>query len=130
MSDRKTQVPTQTPTYRTLSYEEVNELLKGEGYKYIAGWSEFEAYAKFYCRQADGELECVKIWRNGRTGGRGGAVFRGTVEEVYCWIPWDTKGTIAPVRVKEALKTTLGVEVDTKKVEESYRSMINKVLGV
>jgi len=96
----------------------------------LVGRSEFEALTNYYCRQIDSnELECVKIWWNGRTYQGGGAVFRGTVEEVYCWIPWDMKGTIAPVRVKTALRN-INIEVDREKIDDAYRSMIKKVLGV
>jgi hypothetical protein len=117
--------------YRLISYEEARELLGRGDYRCLVGRSEFESYVNFCCREiGGGELECVKIWANWRTGGKGGAVFTGSPEEVYCWISWDTAGTIAPVRVKNALRSTFGVEVDREKVDEAYRSMLKKVLGV
>ena len=134
MSGMKTQTQTQASTdrihYRTLSYEEAKELLLKGDYKYLVGWSEFEAYAKFYCRQADGELECVRIWRNGRTGGKGGKAFRGTAEEVYAWIVWDCSGMVSPVEVKRSIRSAFGVEIDQSKIDRAYRSMLDKVLGV
>jgi hypothetical protein len=118
-------------SYRVLSYEEARELITKGGYRYLVGWSMFEAFTNYYCRQAEGgELECVKIWWNGRTYQGGGAIFRGTAEEVYCWIPWDMKGVIAGVRVKTVLRSAFGVEVDRGKVNEACRSVVKKVLGV
>lgn len=115
---------------RDLSYEKAKEIVEKGVYKHIAGRSEFESYVNFYCRQLnDNLLECIKIWRNDRVGIRGTAVLIGSPEEIYCWIPWDAKGTISSVRVKEALKAAFGIEVDLKKVDEAYRSMIKKVLG-
>jgi hypothetical protein len=116
--------------YRLLSYEEARKLVE-RGYKYLVGWYAFEASAKYYCRQLDSsELECVKVWYNGRTGGKGGAVFRGTVEEVYCWIKWDAKGTIGPDEVIPALWGCFNIAVNPKRVDEAYRTMLRKVLGV
>jgi hypothetical protein len=117
--------------YRVLSYEEAKELVVRGSYRYLVGRSEFEAFTNYYCRQIDSnELECVKTWWNGRTYQGGGAVFRGTPEEVYCWIPWDMKGTIAPQRVRAALRSTFSIEVDREKVDEARRSVLRKVLGV
>jgi hypothetical protein len=117
--------------YRVLSYEEAKELVAKGGYRYLVGRSEFEAFTNYYCRQIDNnELECVKTWWNGRIYQGGGAVFRGTAEEVYAWIAWDAKETIAPVRVKAALRSTFDVEVDREKVNEARRSVLRKVLGV
>jgi hypothetical protein len=117
--------------YRVISYEEARELLKREDYKCLVGRSEFESYANFCCRKVgNNELECVKIWANWRTGGKGGAVFTGSPEEIYVWIPWDMKGTIAPVRVETALWRAFGINIDWEKVDEAYRSVLRKVLGV
>jgi hypothetical protein len=113
-----------------VSYEEAREIAE-KGYKYVASWSEFEAYSSYYCRNADNSiLECVKIWRNGRTGGRGGSVFRGIAEEVYAWISWDSSGLISSAGVKEALKIALGVEIDRSKIDRAYRNVVRKVMGI
>jgi hypothetical protein len=117
--------------YRVLSYEEAKELLERGKYRYLVGWYAFEASAKYYCRQLDSsELECVKVWYNGRTGGKGGTVFRGTPEEVCAWIKWDTKGGIGVDDVIFALWGCFNAVVDPKKVDSAQRSVVKKVLGV
>jgi hypothetical protein len=117
--------------YKDLSYEEAKEIVEKGGYKHIAGWSEFEAFAKYYCNQISEELfGCIKIWRNGRTGGRGAAMLIGSPEEIYCWISWDSSGLISSFSIIRSLKSVLGVEIDRSKIDEAHINMIKKVLGV
>jgi hypothetical protein len=114
--------------YRLISYGEAKELLAREEYKYLVGWYAFEASAKYYCRQVDGgELVCLKIWVGG--GGKGGALFRGSPEEVCTWLRRDV-GVLELEEIIIALWRNFGAVVDPRKIGSAYKSMLRKVLGV
>jgi hypothetical protein len=117
------------PAYTLLSWRAAEELILGGGYEYLVGEGHFRSYVRYYCKKLGEELECVRVWWDSWMGKGGGALFRGTPEEVYLWVLRCDPGAIDEKRLLRALRKLTGREVAREKLGEARKSMLRKILG-
>jgi hypothetical protein len=117
------------PAYTLLSRRAAEELILEGGYEYLVGEGHSRSYVRYYCKKLGEELECVRVWWDSWTGEGGGALFRGTPEEVYLWVLRCDLGVIEARKVLRALREFTGRGVEEEKLGEAKKSMLRKILG-
>jgi hypothetical protein len=117
------------PAYTLLSRRAAEELILGGGYEYLVGEGHSRSYVRYYCKKLGEELECIRVWWDSWIAEGGGSLFRGSPEEVYCWVLRNDVGVIEARKVLRALKSFAGREIAREKLGEARRSMLRKVLG-
>ena len=121
---------------KKVKQREARELLRTGSFKYIVGWSQYDAYGEYHVDVT--RKLCLYVHFNERAGTDNSTLYEfDDLNDLANWIWESQKGTIPFNRIREAIKNVFGVDVQmapenrivlllfgeaTEEVEESLRS--------